>query len=159
MSRRAVIVQIAQALTDALRAKTFAQPCLVERAYDPEIDLEGLEARDKATLTVVPAGLKTEWETRADQDKEITIHVAVRKKLSASPEERLAECDALVLLAEEIQRALVGEGPKGLNHLATEPDAVCTEAQVDLLWSPRQMRENGVFFALIVATYQLVEEV
>lgn len=106
----AVLVSVANAVTDALNGASLSQRITAVRSYaDWELPLEDSDPSDVLLVDVVPVGMNygTELASRDTLDYSPAIDVVVRKRLG--PDKRqaggtftLAEIDELVLFMEEI---------------------------------------------------------
>lgn len=142
------IIEVADAVVAALAGATFSQTLSARRRYIPRIDL-----KDAGTLfvTVVPKAIRTEQATRSHVWKEFDVDVAVQKRLAADsdPEKEsgIAECDALMLLAEEVldffeSGTLFADCP-----LLPTPDA-------PLIYHPEHLQNDKVFTAVFTLSFK-----
>lgn len=113
----------------------------ISRAYRPVYVLPNIKG---LRISVLPAGHSTSPETRGGRDRhEIQISVAVQRKLD-NPDDP-AECDAMVMLVEEVRQTLNRvDLPSGMRFVGStwEP----------LYW-PGHLRRFGVFTAALTITY------
>jgi hypothetical protein len=150
----ALTLQIADAVKDLLAAQTFSLPVSVDRVYDWLGLLEDLQVAPKLLLFIVPGGIEGEWESRHDIEEKVRVDVGLCQKLKTTAR---AEMDARVALVEEVQRFLLvsGGGPR---HLATDPDAICEQAEIMPIYSPQWLQKQ-IFLGIVHCTFQVFREV
>ena len=145
-------VQVAEAVKDLLNAApqgTFSMSFTAIRSYAEQRDLSAL--RD-LTVTVVPKTRTEEPVSRGVVTEDVEVDVAIQKALakSADPIAELAEKDALMELAEQVQaffRFQRLDSPAA-GWIGTEPNP---------LWSPEHMREKRLFTSVFTVTVRLME--
>ena len=89
-------VDIAEAVTAALKRYTFSHPFVAQRLYRPAFDLA--EMKD-LHVTVVPKGIEIATVGRGITQYDIQVDLAVQKKLQTAGND---EIDALMGLVQEI---------------------------------------------------------
>ena len=140
------IVQIADALVDALNGAGFDPPLVATREYIPIYDLEDMTEQK---LTVVAAATKGERLDRARWADEYVIHVAHQQKVDPTP----AVVDALMLQVEAIKRYL-RDTPLELDGPLI---AKCMGVVNEPIYSPEHLDELRQFTSVLSCTYRLME--
>jgi hypothetical protein len=147
----AVILQIADAVVAALNGATLSQTFLAERAYVPVHEL-----RDLVTLrvSVVPTGLSLQLLNRSPRHLiDYVVDIGVQKHIDGdalTTAEVLAECDPLMLLAEEI-----GDLFRGKSLAIAAGAAVCVEIANRPVFAPAHLDEKRVFTSVVSLTFRL----
>ena len=141
----AVIIDIADAVVAELNGHVFGQTFTAERTYDTTLDL-----KDAGTLhvTVVPKAVGQEAASRAADQADYAIDVAVRKKPASVSK---AELDPLVTLVEEISTFF------RRRRLAALPGAWCISTPIEPVFAPEHLREYGQFTSILGLTFRVVE--
>ena len=141
----AEIVDIADAVVTELNAGTFSQEFTAARLYRPEFDL-----KDMATLhvTVVPKGVETVTVSRSVVQYDITVDVAVQKKLESESND---EIDPLMNLVEEIATFF------RLRRLAECPNASWLRTENEPVYSPGHLEELRQFTSVLTLTFRVVK--
>ena len=146
----AVIVSIADAVTDALNGASLSQTFTARRVYVPVHTLRDLSC---LTVSVVPATLEGTLLERSGRNLfSYDIHVGVQKVIGQgqmSDDEINEACDPLMLLAQEIGDLFDG----GL--LASAPQARCVDVKNVPIYSPQDIDEKRVFLSLVTLTFRL----
>lgn len=148
------IAEVAQAVTDLLNAE-FSGDFTAERRYLPDVNLPDVPAAaaDPPLVTVVPRADDVTVLTRREQQEEIQIDIAVRKRLpeGVKPESDAARTiiDGLIELCRDIalsfQPGEIGSGT----------DAEWLGTKIDPVFDRDSLRDNRVFFCVITATYRV----
>ena len=141
----AEIVDIADAVVTELNAGTFSQELEAVRLYRPQFDLA-----EMATLhvTVVPKSIETVTVSRTCVQYDITVDVAVQKKLEAETND---EIDPLVSLVEEIAMFF------RLRRLAEYPNATWLRTENEPVYSPGHLEEVRQFTSVLTLTFRVVK--
>lgn len=147
-------LEIADAVKDLLAGQTFSLPVTVDRVYDWLGLLEDLQVAPKMLLFVVPGGIEGEWQSRHDVEEKVRVDVGFCQKLKTTAR---AEMDARVALVEEVQRFLLATDG-GVRHLATDPDAICEQAEIMPIYSPQWLQKQ-IFLGIVHGTFSLLREV
>ena len=141
-------VLIAKAVVTELNAGTFSQAFTAERNYDPEFALS-----DLATLriTVIPAAITRENDTRTTQQKTYPVEIGVQKKLAET--DITAEMDALLYLVQEIMDHFADREHRCVDTVDIK--AVCIGMECDPLYYPEHMIANHSFTSVVRLTYRV----
>ena len=140
----ATIVDIADAVVAELNSGTFSQAMEAVRLYRPQFDLA-----EMATLhvTVVPKAVETSGASRAGMQYDVSVDVAVQKKLTT---ESNAEIDVLMGLVEEIADFF------RLRRLEQYQNAMWLRTENDPAWSPGHLEELRQFTSVLTLTFRVV---
>jgi len=141
----ALIVDIADAVVTELNAGTFSQTFRAARHYRPQFRLE--EMKD-LHVTVVPKGVEATTVSRSGVQYDISVDVAVQKKLE---KETNTDLDPLMNLAEEIANFF------RLRRLTQYPGASWLRSENDPAWSPGHLEELGQFTSVLTLTFRVVK--
>jgi hypothetical protein len=144
----AVLVDIAEAVTEALQGGTFSLPFVPQRLYRPDFELA--EMKD-LHVSVVPRGLEMSAADRALTQDDVRIDVAVQKKLSADSADDSAELDALIALVEEIADFL-----RGKRQLAGAPNVAWVRTENEPVYSAEHLGELRQFTSVLTVTYRVM---
>lgn len=138
-----VRTQIAEAVKEELNDHTFSQPFTATRQRMPIFDLA-----DMATLrvTVVPKAVEVSPANRLEVQHDVSIDVAVQKKLGSLDN---AEIDPLAELVEEIIEFFQ------MRRLTEYQPAVWTDTKNDRLYVPEHMEEKQLFTSVITLTFSV----
>lgn len=138
----AVIVEIAEAAVEALKAATLSQPFKAARAYTPTYDLKDF-ADQKIKVSAIPTRLETEARDLAPRlGLGWTLGLWVQKRAQDCSE----DFDPLMLLVEEI--ALL------FNGWRTRPAHRVVEIEVLPPYDPVVQRTAGLFSAVVLLTFR-----
>jgi len=140
------IIDIADAVVTTLNAHSFTQSFTAVRKYMPRRELADLSV---LTVTVVPRRIDGEEFSRAGQQHDHGIDIAVQQKLDVDEdgEPDHTAADALVGLAEEIAAFCYGKAFDA---------GCCMSSDVDPIFSPEHMKEKHVFTAVARLTVKVV---
>ena len=141
----AVVIDIAEAVTEALKAGTFSLPFEPQRLYRPDFDLA--EMKD-LHVSVVPRGLEMSAADRARTQDDVRIDVAVQRKLSADSADDKAKLDALTALVEEIADFLREKRRLG--------GAVWLRTENEPVYSVEHLGELRQFTSVLTVTYRVM---
>ena len=142
-----IAVNIADAVVATLNAATFSQPVTAERAYIPRYELSEMQ---DLRVTVVPKQMATTTASRGAASRDVTLDVAVQKKLG-DPTGAQADQDALMGLSEEIAdhlRTTALLGQPGAKWIHTEHTAIYATEHLE------QMRQ---FTSVATLTYRVMQ--
>jgi hypothetical protein len=142
-----LITTIADALVMELNdapAGTFAQAFTASRHYRPQFDLAELKT---LRVSVVPKGIAVTGLMRNANQHDVSIDVAVQKKVS--PDDA-AELDGLMTLVEQIADFF------RLRRLWALPEALWTQTQNVPVYSPEHLETKQVFTSVLTFTYRVV---
>jgi hypothetical protein len=141
----AATIRIADAVTAELSAATLSMPFAPARAYAPVFDLA--EMKD-LHVTVVPKGLEQELASRGSTPRDVTVDVAVQKKLSMCD---AAEIDPLMQLVEEIAAFFK------LRRLAGFSAAVWVKTENVPIFSQEHLSDLWQFTSVLTLTFRIME--
>ena len=140
----ALIVDIADAVVAELNGGTFSQTLEVVRLYRPQFDLA--EMKD-LHVTVVPKGVEAATVSRSVVQYDVSVDVAVQKKLETETND---EIDPLVNLVEEIATFF------RLRRLAEYPNASWLGTTNEPVYSPGHLEELRQFTSVLTLTFRVV---
>ena len=138
-----LVIDIADAVTDELNAGSFGQPFLAERLYRPEFDLAEFKT---LRVTVVPKGLSTSGLSRGQDQFDVSVDVAVQKKLQT---EDAGEIDPLMTLVEEIADTFRSR------RLSSAPAAVWVKTENVPIYSPDHLETKKLFTSVLTLTFRV----
>ena len=125
-------------------ATGFGQTFTATRAYRPVFDLAELKT---LRVTVVPKGIEIVNITRNANQNDVSVDVAVQKKVN--PDDA-ADMDALMTLVEKI-----GDFFR-LRRLAAFPTALWTKTENVPIYSPEHLETKQVFTSVLTLTFRVV---
>ena len=137
-----LIADIAAAVVAELNARTFSPAFTAVRTYLPVYDLA--EMAD-LHVTVVPKGVTSQQASRDASQFEISVDIAVQKKLAATDN---AEIDPLMDLAEEIAEFL------RQRRLAAFPAAAWVRTEHVAVYSPEHLEQLRQFTSVMTVVYR-----
>jgi len=148
------IIQIAdevvRLINEAAVPGIGADPAVVaSRAYLPDADIPELA---ETQAVVVPGTIGTELATRDAHRFDYEVHIGVRRKVSTSAN---TEIDAMIAITRQLLD-IVRSGAVAVPGL---PAGRPTVARIDPIFDPETLRESGVFFSIIRATYPATRKV
>ena len=144
-----LITTIADAVVTELNgapAGTFAQAFIAARHYRPQFDLAELKT---LRVSVVPKGIGITGLMRNANQHDVSIDVAVQKKVPPSPAD-MAELDSLMLLTEQIADFF------RLRRLTALPEALWTKTDNVPVYSPEHIEQKQVFTSVLTLTFRVV---
>jgi len=136
------LVQLADALVNALNGHGFPQALNATRAYQPSF---GLEELNELRVTVVPKSAAIERAARDSDFIDCAVSIGLQRRVASD-----AEIDYLVNLADDIVEALSAQV-----RLATMPTAVLIAIALEPAYSPEHLDEHRTFTSVITATYRV----
>ena len=122
----------------------FSQAFTATRAYRPVFDLAELKT---LRVTVVPKGIEILNLSRHANQNDVSVDVAVQKKVN--PDD-LAELDSLMALTEQI-----GDFFR-LRRLTALPGALWTKTENVPVYSPEHLEQKQVFTSVLTLTFRVV---
>lgn len=135
------VVQVAEAVTNALNEQTFSMPFTAERAALPTFTLEEMQTLH---VTVVPREVASSILDRARDEDEVKVDVAVQKKVASAAVE---EVDPLLALVQEIADFL---------NRRDMGDATWRKTENKPVYAPEHLREKQQFTSVLTVTYRVV---
>jgi hypothetical protein len=139
----AVVAELNAAQVDP--APGFGQTFTATRAYRPVFDLADLKT---LRVTVVPKGIEIINITRNANQNDVSVDVAVQKKVNPAD---AAEMDALMTLVEKL-----GDFFR-LRRLAALPTALWTKTENVPIYSPEHLETKQVFTSVLTLTFRVVK--
>jgi H2-forming N5,N10-methylenetetrahydromethanopterin dehydrogenase-like enzyme len=136
-----VAASIAAAVKAELAGQTFSPPITCERKYAPHWDLRDI---DGVQVTVVPRGNELASESRAQLSNQVSVDVAVQKKVSAATP---AELDPLMNLVQDVtdfltRRPLAGFALASWLRITNTP-----------IYAPEHLADKRLFTSVLTVTY------
>ena len=141
----ALIVDIAEAVVAELNAGEFSQAFSAQRLYRPQFDLA--EMKD-LHVTVVPKGVATSIASRSGVQCDVSVDVAVQKKLESESSD---EIDPLMNLVEEIADFF------RQRKLSQYPKASWVATANEPVYSPGHLEELRQFTSVLTVTFRVVK--
>lgn len=150
----AVVVEIAEAVVEALNDATLSMAFTAERLYVPRFKRhasspgdEDLPDLETLRVSVVPRELSLASLNRGADDFDYLIDVAIQKRLDSDGP---AEVDPYMLLAEEVVDLFRGEALE-----ASFGRASCMQAANLPIYSPEFLNDANVFTSVVTLTFRL----
>jgi len=142
-----LVTDIADAVVAELNSPppgTFAQAFTAARHYRPQFDLAELKT---LRVSVVPRKVEITSLMRSANQNDVSVDVAVQKKVS--PDDT-AELDALMALVEQIADYF------RLRRLTAVPTALWTKTENVPVYSPEHLEQKQVFTSVLTFTFRVV---
>jgi len=137
------VVDVAQAVTDELNGESFSQAFTATRQYLPVFDLQEMAALH---VTVVPKSVETTSFDRGRYVHDITVDVAVQKKLTGDD---TTDVDPLMALVQEIAEHFQEA------RLLAAVQAVLVRVENAPVYAQEHMHEKRQFTSLLSFTFRL----
>lgn len=163
----AVMVAVANAVTDEIRGGDFGQEIQPERSYgDWNEQLENLG--DKIRVDVVPVSAKAELATRSEWQYRVVVQIIVRKRLGFNQQDEetnrvlVEEVDELVLLTQRLgeyfapaQPSQSGRRLTDLPEAAWVPDAGSNESgsNFEVFAEMSRLKEYRLYLGVVRLTF------
>lgn len=141
------IIDIADAVVEAMNAGTFSQAFTAVRAYLPQFDL-----KEMATLhvTVVPKSVASEMASRSAYQSDYQIDLAVQQRLASADESLL---DPFMALVQEIADFWRFRGIRAAGR-----DFACVKVANDPIYSPEHLAQMQQFTSVLTLTFRCLED-
>ena len=142
-----LITAIADAVVTDLNgaaAGTFAQAFTAARHYRPQFDLAELKT---LRVSVVPKGIAITGLMRSANQHDVSVDVAVQKKVNPADS---AELDGLMALVEQIADYF------RLRRLTALPTALWTKTDNVPVYAPDHLEQKQVFTSVVTFTFRVV---
>lgn len=141
-----LIGDIAQAVTDELNAAEapFEPKLEAMRHYRPVYDAQQLK---QLRVTVVPRGIAIESASRNCNQQDVSVDIAVQKKLLSAD---LAEIDPLMSLVEQIGGYFRGR------RLKLFPAAMLIRTENLPVYSLEHLEQMRVFTSVLTLTFRVI---
>ena len=148
----AVIVDIAEAVTDALNAGTFSRSFTARRHYLPVFELKDM---DTLHVSVVPKETTIEPADRTREKRDVAVDIGVQQRLPAS-EKEADELDALMTLVDELADHL-RFGTLELEHPpGAGAKAVWIRTENAPVYAPEHIDQLRQFTSVLTVTYRIM---
>lgn len=138
-----LVIDIADAVADELNAGTFGQTFVPERLYRPDFELAEMKTLH---VTVVPKGLVTSALSRGQNLYDVSVDVAIQKKLAAEDQ---AEIDPLMALVEELADFF------RLRRLTAAPSAVWLKTENLPVYAMDHLEQKKLFTSVLTFTFRV----
>jgi len=138
-----LVIDIADAVADELNAGTFSQTFIAERLYRPDFELAEMKTLH---VSVVPKGIATSALSRGQNLYDVSIDVAIQKKLAAENE---AEIDPLMALVEELADFF------RLRRLTAVPAAVWLKTENLPVYAMEHLEQKKLFTSVLTFTFRV----
>ena len=125
-------------------AGTFAQTFTAARHYRPQFDLAELKT---LRVSVVPRGIAITGLMRSANQHDVSVDVAVQKKVNPAGS---AELDGLMTLVEQIADHF------RLRRLTALPTALWTKTDNVPVYAPEHLEQKQVFTSVLTFTFRVV---
>lgn len=125
-------------------AGTFAQTFVAARHYRPQFDLADLKT---LRVSVVPKGIAITGLMRSANQHDVSVDVAVQKKVNPAD---AAELDGLMTLVEQIADYF------RLRRLTALPTALWTKTDNVPVYAPEHLEQKQVFTSVLTFTFRVV---
>ena len=140
------LIDIPEAVAVAIAAATLSQPAVVTREYLTEIELGDLGATGNLDVRVYPGPLVGTLCDRTRNSEDVTVKIAIRKKLTSLDN---AAIDPLLAYVQELADFL-----RGFGDLNTTPKAVWNTVEFPLPYFPEHLRAFRQFTSVLHITYR-----
>lgn len=140
----AVMVQIADALVEALNLPEFSEDFTAVRRYRPIYKLSELET---LRVTVVPHGIALERASRSNHQTDYQLDIGVQQRVGVEDAAEEAS-DELMALVEEIADFCISLSLQ-------EPHAICTAVVNDPIYAPDHLEDLHCFTSVLTLTFRL----
>jgi hypothetical protein len=141
----AELLRIADAVVAAINAAGLGLPAPAERLYLPQFELPEVQT---LRVVVVPKEAESKSAARDRRSRTCRVDVGVLKKFQKGD---AAELDPLVKLVDEIAALFDGK------RLADAPEAICTAAKPEPVYSPEHMETLRQFTSVLALTFREVD--
>ena len=139
------LLPIADAVVATINGASLGQPVDAERLFLPQFELQEMSV---LRVVVVPKDEDRKPITRTAKQATYRVDVGVLKKVTSTD---AAEIDPLCALVTSIAALFDGK------RLATVPDAICTVAKTEPVYSAEHLDQLRQFTSVIVLTFRSVE--
>jgi hypothetical protein len=139
------LLAIADAVVSTINGASLGQPLNAERLFLPQFELQEMNV---LRVVVVPKDEERKPITRTAKQATYRVDVGVLKKVASTD---AAEIDPLCALAANVAALFDGK------RLAALPEAVCTVAKTEPVYSVEHLEQLRQFTSVIVLTFKLVE--
>ena len=137
-------IDVAESVVAELNGASFSQPLVAARHYRPQFDLAELKT---LRVSVVPKGIVITGLGRSSNQHDVSVDVAVQKKVDPTD---TAALDALMVLVGEIADFF------RLRRLSSFPAALWSKTENVPIYSPDHLETKQVFTGLLTFTFRIV---
>lgn len=137
-------IDVAEAVVTELNAGTFNQALSAARHYRPQFELAELKT---LRTSVVPRAIVTTSLGRTSNQHDVSVDVAVQKKVDPSD---TAALDGLMALVGEVADFF------RLRRLSALPTAIWSKTENVPIYSPEHLESKKVFTSLLTFTFRVV---
>lgn len=138
-----LVTDIADAVVAELNSGGFSSPFEAERRYLPLFDLEAME---ELHVTVVPKGVVVARGARGANAFDVSVDVAVQRKVDAKDESTV---DPLVVLVEEIGDRFRRK------RLDSFPDAIWTGTTHEPVYAVEHLERMSQFTSVMTLAFRV----
>lgn len=145
-----VLIDIAEAVKDAINAATLSLAFDAERLYVPLYEIRSFA---DLKVSVVAAASEDERLSRSSSLGTYRVDVGIHKRIGTgamTEADIRAACDPLMDLAEEIGDLFDGAPLTGYTQ------AKCTETAYRVVYVPQMIDTHRVFLSVVTLTFQVV---
>jgi len=141
------VIDIADAITQALNGHSFSQSFTARRCYVPTFDLK--EMKD-LHVTVVPRGVEMATVSRSMVQHDARIDIGIQQKLPADTAGDMATIDALMGLVEEVADFVRATGRFG--------GAAWVKTENMPIYSPEHLEQLRQFTSVLTLTLLVMRD-
>lgn len=139
------LLAVSDAVVATINGAALGQPINAERLFLPQFELQEMNV---LRVVVVPKDEERKPITRASKQATYRVDVGVLKKLAST---EATEIDPLCALVASIAALFDGK------RLAALPNAICTVAKTEPVYSPEHLEQLRQFTSVVVLTFKVVE--
>lgn len=137
-------IDVADAVVTELNGGTFSQALSATRHYCPQFELAELKT---LRTSVVPKGIVTTSLGRTSNQHDVSVDVAVQKKVDPNDSSAL---DGLMVLVGEVAEFF------RLRRLTALPSAIWSKTENAPIYSPEHLESKQVFTSVLTFTFRVV---
>lgn len=137
-------IDVADAVVTELNGGTFSQTLNAVRHYRPQFELAELKM---LRTSVVPKGMVTTSLGRTSNQHDVSVDVAVQKKVDPSDATAL---DGLMLIVGEVADFF------RLRRLTALPAAIWSKTENVPIYAPEHLESKQVFTSVLTFTFRVV---
>lgn len=140
-----LVVNVADAIVGEINASPLAAVASAVRHYRPQFELAELKT---TRLSVVPKGIVITSLGRGANQHDVSVDVAVQKKLSAAD---AAEIDPLMGFVQDLSDRL------RFKRLALFPQALWVKTENVPIYAVEHLDQQRVFTSVLTLTYRVIQ--
>jgi len=141
-----LVTTIADAVVATINASGLLTDTVADRSYLPRYDLREMQT---LKVTVVPKTMTTDSVTRSHASHDITVDVAVQKKLG-NVDQAQAEQDGLMDLSEQVADHL------RITPLVGQPNVRWIRTEHTAIYATEHLEQMRQFTALAAITFRIL---